>query len=218
VIEEILPAAAVAVEAFTDAEGVVLFPEEERVVAKAVGKRRREFETGRDCAHRALAGLGLPAGPVPAGERGEPLWPAGVVGAITHCRGYRAAVVSRTADLVAIGIDAEPHEALPEGLLDDIAGPAEVGMLGELARATPAIHWDRLLFSAKEAVYKAWYPLAERWLGFEDAVLEIDPRGGTFAARLLVPGPLLGGEEVRGFEGRWLVRDGLLLTAIAVRA
>jgi 4'-phosphopantetheinyl transferase EntD len=216
VIERLLPAAAVAVEAFDDSAAVTLFPAEERAVGNAVDKRRREFATARGCAHRALAELGLEPGPVPAGERGEPLWPAGVVGAITHCRGYRGCAVARAAELSAIGIDAEPHEPLPEGLLGDVAGAAEVRMLSELAGATPAIHWDRLLFSAKEAVYKAWYPLAERWLGFADAELTIDPERQTFEARLLVPGPQLAGAELRGFDGRWLVGDGLVLTAIAV--
>jgi len=88
--------------------------------------------------------------------------------------------------------------------------------MAELARVEPGIAWDRLLFSAKEAVYKTWYPLTERWLGFEDAVLTIDPEERTFAARLLVPGPRLGGEELRGFEGRWLVEEGLVLSAVAV--
>jgi 4'-phosphopantetheinyl transferase EntD len=118
--------------------------------------------------------------------------------------------------VATIGIDAEPHERLPEGLVGDVAGPEEVEMLHRLSSSTPSIHWDRLLFSAKEAVYKAWYPLAERWLGFEDAELAIDPGRRAFTARLLVPGPMLGGEEVGGFAGRWLVRDGLILTAIAV--
>jgi 4'-phosphopantetheinyl transferase EntD len=216
VIAELLPAAVSSAEAFDDAEPVTLFPEEERAVGRAVDKRRREFATARGCARRALQGLGLPPAPVPAGERGEPIWPAGVVGSITHCRGYRGCAVARTADVTTLGIDAEPHEPLPAGLLADIAGPSEVEMLRELELATPAIHWDRLLFSAKEAVYKAWYPLAQRWLGFEDAALEIDPRDRTFAARLLVPGPVVEGTELTGFAGRWLVRDGLVVAAIAL--
>ena len=215
-IEEILPAAAVADEAFDDSASVTLFPAEESAVGRAVDKRRREFATARGCAHRALERLGEAPGPVPSGERGEPLWPAGVAGSITHCRGYRAAVVAHSAELATIGVDAEPHEPLPQGLLGDVARPAEQQRLAELAAKTPAIHWDRLLFSAKEAVYKAWFPLARRWLGFEDAALTIDPHERTFAARLLVPGPLVEGAELTGFDGRWLVREGLLLTAIAV--
>lgn len=215
-IEEILPAAAIAVEAFDDEAPVRLFPEEEAAMGRAVPNRRREFATARGCAHRALERLGLPAGPVAVGEKGEPLWPEGVAGSITHCRGYRCAVVASGAELASVGIDAEPHEPLPEGLIGDLASAKEIAMLGHLAAATPEIHWDRLLFCAKESVYKAWYPLAERWLGFEDARLTIDPARRGFEAELLVPGPVLGGTELRGFAGRWLVRDGLVLAAIAV--
>lgn len=215
-IERILPDAVAAVEARDDDRAVSLFPEEAAMVARAVEKRRREFATGRDCAHRALELLGAPTEPVLAGNRGEPVWPAGVVGSIAHCRGYRGCAVAAATDLTAIGIDAEPHEPLPEGLVERVAGTEERSKLAQLARAEPAIAWDRLLFSAKEAVYKAWYPLTERWLGFEDAVLTIDPVERTFAARLLVPGPRLAGAELRGFDGRWLVADGLVLSAIAV--
>jgi 4'-phosphopantetheinyl transferase EntD len=217
VIEEILPAAVIAVEAFDDEAPVELFPEEEAAMGRAVPNRRREFATARGCAHRALAQLGLPPGPVPVGEdRGEPIWPQDVVGSITHCRGYRCCAVARADELASVGIDAEPHEPLPEGLIGDLANDEERAMLAALATTEPAVHWDRLLFCAKESVYKAWYPLARRWLGFEDALLRIDPAARRFEAQLLVPGPPLGGAELRGFAGRWLVRDGLLLAAIAV--
>ena len=215
-IERILPDAAAAVEAGDDDRAVALFPEEEAMVARALARRRREFATGRDCAHRALERLGVAAGPVLAGERGEPIWPAGVVGSITHCRGYRGCAVAAATDLATIGIDAEPHQPLPAGLVERVAGAEERSWLAELARAEPEIAWDRLLFSAKEALYKAWYPLTERWLGAEDAVLRIDRRERTFAARLLVPGPAVAGSEQRDFAGRWLVEDGLVLTAVTI--
>ena len=217
-IEAILPADAAVAEARDDELAVDLFPEEEAVVARAVEKRRREFASGRACAHRALERLGVAAAPIPAGERGEPIWPEGVVGTITHCRGYRGAAVAWARDVTTIGIDAEPHEPLPEGLVGDVAGAAELARLRELAQIEPSIHWDRLLFSAKEAVYKAWFPLAGRWLGFEDAELTIDPRRRAFSASLLVAGPLVAGAELSGFSGRWLVADGLVLAAIAVSA
>jgi 4'-phosphopantetheinyl transferase EntD len=218
VIDEILPAVAVAAEARGDRVEDRLFPEEEAIVARAVEKRRREFATGRACARQALTQLGLPPGPIATGERGEPLWPEGVVGSITHCDGYRAGAVARASELAALAIDAEPHAPLPDGLLGDVASPEERQRLAELTVAEPAVHWDRLLFSAKESVYKAWFPLARRWLGFEDATLTIDPAAGAFSAQLLVPGPAFRGAALEGFQGRWLVCDGLILTAIALEA
>lgn len=215
-IAAILPDAVAVAEARGEEPAALRYPEEEALVERAVEKRRLEFAGGRECAHRALAGLGTEPGPILSGAKGEPLWPAGVVGAITHTSGYRGAAVARAEELAAVAIDAETHAPLPDGLLPDVARPEERERLAELARAEPGVHWDRLLFSAKESVYKAWFPLAERWLGFEDASLELDPAGRRFRARLLVPGPSLGGAELRGFEGRWLVADGLVLTAIAL--
>jgi 4'-phosphopantetheinyl transferase EntD len=216
VIEEILPAGVIVVAACDDDVEASLFPEEELVVGRAVEKRRREFTTARMCARAALQELGFPAAPIPTGERGEPLWPEGVVGSITHCDGYRACAVARSSEIVTVGIDAEPNAALPSGLLGDIARPEERPGLRRLGSEFPDVHWDRLLFSAKESVYKAWFPLARRWLGFEDAVIAIDPSASTFRARLLVPGPHLAHGPLRGFSGRWMVREGIVATTIAV--
>jgi len=101
-------------EVFGDPPAAPLFPEDERAVARAVGKRRREFATARFYARTALARLGLDPAPIVPGPRGEPGWPAGVVGSMTHCAGYRAAAVARAEDVLTIGVDAEPDEPLPE--------------------------------------------------------------------------------------------------------
>ncbi|HEY3866075.1 MAG TPA: 4'-phosphopantetheinyl transferase superfamily protein [Solirubrobacteraceae bacterium] len=119
---------------------------------------------------------------------------------------------------MTVGIDAEPNGALPAGLLGDIARPEELPWLRRLERELPQVHWDRLLFSAKESVYKAWFPLAKRWLGFEDAVITVDPSAGAFTAHLLVSGPPLSDGPLRGFSGRWMVHDGIILTAIVMGA
>lgn len=217
-IEKILPAPVSSAEAFADAPDAELIGAEAAIVAKAVDKRRREFATGRKCARDALGKLGVSPVPILTGERGAPLWPAGIVGSITHCDGYRAAVVARASDLAAIGVDAEPNEPLPEGVLDPISLPAERDQLTSLSATAPDIRWDRLLFCAKETVYKAWFPLARRWLGFEEAEVRIDASDGSFAARLLVPAPAVSGVPLTGFTGRWLVSDGLIVTAITVAA
>ena len=129
--------------------------------------------------------------------------------------------MARASDVAAIGIDAEPHEPLPDGSSTAIALPHE---RAHLRRPLPAgVHWDRLLFSAKESVYKAWFPLTRRWLGFEEAALLLAPgprpERGTFTADLLVDAaPVVGGRPVRTLRGRYAVSGGLLGTAITLAA
>jgi 4'-phosphopantetheinyl transferase EntD len=223
VIAELLPDSVVAVEVFghDEPEYTALHPEEAALVARAVPKRRREFTVVRACARRAMEKLGVPPQPVLPGERGAPRWPAGLTGSMTHCDGYCAAALVRTGDLASLGIDAEPHGPLPEGVLESVSLPGERTRLRALAAAHPAIHWDRLLFSAKESVYKAWFPLTGRWLDFAEADIDIlvgpgQPSDGALRAQLLVPGPLVGGEARGVFEGRWTVRDGLVATSVTV--
>jgi len=216
VIEEILHPGVAAAEAFDDSAEPDLFPEEQAVVARAVAARQREFATTRRCARLAMASLGIPAVPVLPGEAMAPQWPAAVVGSMTHCHGYRAAAVALSRVMRGIGIDAEPDEPLPDGVIDLVALPAERAWLAGLRASRPDVNWDRLLFSCKESVYKAWFPLARRWLGFDEALVRIDPAAGTFSAELLVPGPVVDGAVLRGFSGRWMARGGLLLTVISV--
>ena len=217
-IEAILPAGAVSVDTFTEPAHAFLFPEEEKIIRVAVDKRRLEFTTARWCARQAMTRLGRPPAPVLPGPRGEPLWPAGLVGSITHCDGYRAAVLAESSVITTVGIDAEPNEPLVKGVLSVVSLPAERVRIATLLREHPDVHWDRLLFSAKESVYKAWFPLAERWLDFEDADITFDPLAGTFEAQLLVDGPRVHGRSLTGFSGRWLAENGLVVTAIAVVA
>jgi len=218
VLDEIVPPQVAAVEVFGDPPDVRLYPEEEAVLRKAVASRRIDFGAARWCARQALAKLGLPPAPIVPGLRGAPSWPAGVAGSMTHCAGYRAAALAHSRDIAAIGIDAEPHSALPDGVVDVVASQAERHALAELAAAAPEVSWDKLLFSAKEATYKAWFPLTQRWLGFQEASISINPADGTFTARLLVPGPVLAGHQITEFSGRWLAAGGLVITSIAVPA
>ena len=206
-IEKILPAGVVAVEAFDDVPGEAPFPGEEDLIERAVDGRRREFVTARRCAREALGRLGHPPAPIRPGPKRDPQWPAGIAGSITHCKGYRAAAVVPLIVLASIGIDAEPNLALPEGVQDAVTVPGEAEMLAALPAGD--VHWDKVLFSAKESVYKAWYPLAKCWLGFEDARLGIDA-AGTFRADILIDGP------IRTLYGRWVVADGLVATAVTV--
>ncbi|MGC4868681.1 4'-phosphopantetheinyl transferase family protein [Micromonospora sp. DT53] len=219
-IEQVLPPAVRTAEAFADPDRAddLLFPQEAAHIARRAERRRREFATVRLCARAAMSQLGVPPVPLLPGARGGPVWPAGVVGSMTHCDGYRAAAVVRSSEFTAVGIDAEPHAGLREGVLDLIASASERRHLGELARTAAPVHWDRLLFCAKEAVYKTWSPLTDRWLEFGEVEVSVDPVAGTFQARLLVPGDCPDGRVLTGFDGRWHVAGGFVLAGIAFAA
>jgi 4'-phosphopantetheinyl transferase EntD len=218
-IERVLSPSVAAAEVFGEDFAAPLLPEERAVIARAAESRRREFARARACARLALARLGVPPAPVLPGPGGVPKWPDGVVGSITHCAGYCAAAVALTRDVVSLGVDAEPNEKLPDDrMLAMITCGEERSRLIDLAARISDVHWDRLLFSAKESVYKTWYPLARRWLDFKSADIVIDARARTFTARLLVPGPPVGGSPLTLLRGRWLSGNGLLVTAVVVPA
>src|SRR5262245_35993885 len=102
-IEELLPSHVAVAEMRGDYEPAYVFPEEASELCPAVITRREEFLTARTCARQALMQLGFPMLPIRRGKKREPIWPAGVVGSITHCQGYRAAAVAMQSDLIAIG-------------------------------------------------------------------------------------------------------------------
>ncbi|MBQ0986515.1 4'-phosphopantetheinyl transferase superfamily protein [Streptomyces sp. F63] len=219
-IGRLLPEAAACWEVFGERPAFPVYRAEEAAVRGRAPGRRREFAGGRYCAHRALERLGVPAGAVPAGERGAPRWPRGVVGSITHCRGYTAAAVARSGGIAALGIDAEPQLPLPPDVLEHIAGPGERARVRALLAERPGVCWDRLLFSAKESVYKAWFPAEGRFLGFRQARVSLGPAAGAFRVRIEEPGAHGRGRGALPAElaGRWACGRGVLVTAVAVPA
>lgn len=190
------------------------YPQEAAAVVRAAPQRRDEFGTGRELARRALADLGLPAAPIPRGERGAPLWPDAVVGSIAHTEGYAVAAVAHAAALASLGIDVQPVVLLPPEAVMVVTSPAELERLTRAAGDLAAL----LAFVAKEAVFKAWWPLTGRELDFDDVALWAD-ESGLLIAELADPDPALaqsGGRAGLPWEVRWRVSDGLLLAAVAV--
>lgn len=214
-MEALLPSGVVAVEAFGDLPELFNFDTEKRLVAGAVEKRRREFMTARRCAHEALGRIGIPPAPIGSGADHAPIWPAGLVGSITHCDGYRAAAVARRSEIASIGIDAEVNRPLPAGVGDLVLRRGEHPPPDSAPPSHPRLHGDRLVFSCKEAVYKAWYPLTGHWLDFAELEVVVDPLHQEFSARVHVDDPR-GTPPAGFFLGRYTGNAQLIVTAVTV--
>lgn len=201
-------------EATCDAQVSTLYPEERQMVATAVEKRRSEFATGRTCARRALRRLGVSEGPIGVRPDGAPRWPLGVTGSISHCEGFRACAVALLSDVAALGIDVEPHEPLPPGVWQVVATEGERTRIHSLGRQEPHIYWDKLIFSAKECVFKAWL-LARLKPEFRDVDVIVDVHRNRFTAQVSYPRPASNDILLRG---RWLIQSGFVAAAIEIPA
>ena len=184
-----------------------LWPEEENWVCNAVASRRQEFAAGRAAARTALARLGAPQAAIPVNPDRTPAWPHGFVGSITHCHGFCGAVVARERDVQGLGFDAEPAEPLPEGVGRIIYDEDEAAHFSALP-AMNGLDWPKLAFSAKEAFYKCFFPLARMPLNFRDVQVRFTADGG-FEIKSGKAASFLDGFV----QGRWRMRDGLVFTS-----
>ncbi|MBR0955330.1 4'-phosphopantetheinyl transferase family protein [Bradyrhizobium canariense] len=208
-LASLVPSSAEVMEVFDSTAGTLL-PEEYAALGNVADKRRREFTSGRECAHSALSELGIGPAPILFGAAMEPLWPPGICGSITHCQGYVAAVVARRVDVHGIGIDAESRRALGAGVFERISLPEERAWIGA---ATPLLPWELLLFSAKESVFKVWYPLVGTMLGFRHARIEFDSARAGFRAMIHPDAPRAGRDEPSELGGRFCVSERHVLTS-----
>lgn len=215
-LHELLPACVAVSTRRTNASPDTLHDTERPFVASAVESRRREFAAVRACARDAMQTLGRAPASISCGPRGEPGWPPGIVGSMTHCQGMYAAAVATSRDVHTLGIDAEVRAPLPSGVLSQVSSSAEEAHLAELTHDIPDVPWDRLLFSAKEAVYKLWYPVTRTLLGFDDATISFSPHQHSFRVNFTAPELDLGFAGDRPLLGRFAATEHHVLTALCL--
>ncbi|KQT96287.1 4'-phosphopantetheinyl transferase family protein [Sanguibacter sp. Leaf3] len=184
---------------------------------RMVPSRLAEFAAARRCGHLALEGLGVRPVGIPRGVRGRPFWPVGVIGSLTHCGGYAAAVVADARDLAGLGIDAEPHAPLPPKVLEHVSGPPEIDDLATLSAVSPGIAWDRIQFCAKEAAFKTLSASDQRCSRLVDLQVRIELTGTvTVVPRLSGPGRSPGAGRGDRRHGWWAVELGRIVVCVAL--
>lgn len=187
-------------------------PTEANAVSGAVPARVAEFHAGRAAARAAMVALGLPPRPVPMGPDRAPLWPEGATGSISHSATACVAVVGDAQRWGGIGVDLEEATALDDTLVAEICTTAEIAWLDRQPEAERGL-MAKLIFSAKEAAYKAQYPLTRQVFGFDALEVEIDRAATTFLARFVQPqGAIVAGKTL---AGNFAHAAGLIVCAVA---
>lgn len=189
----------------------MLYPEERDRIANAVDKRRREYAMGRLCARRALAHFGVTGFPLLAGSDRAPIWPAHLVGSVSHCRDLCAVAVGEKKRFAGIGLDVELAKPLERKLFRMVLTDSEMSALSRHADREARLR-AKIIFSAKESVFKCLYPLVRRFIGFRECdVALLD--GGVFTASVRPEVP-----EVEPLRGRFFVQGGHIITGTTIVA
>jgi 4'-phosphopantetheinyl transferase EntD len=175
-----------------------LFPQEAEQVERAVESRQKQYTAGRILARRAWGEIGVGPLPLLNDERRVPIWPEGLVGSITHTRGWCAAAVARAADVTGLGVDVEAASPLEHGLWERVCRPEERAFLDAQPAAERGL-LAKVVFSAKESIYKALYPRIRTFLDFQGMSVQLAaqaPGHWAWHAELQVPwGELRAGER-----------------------
>ncbi len=186
---------------------------EESLTANMAPARKRQFRAGRHCARRTLAALGINDFPILMGRHREPLWPPEIAGAISHCIDHCGAAAAVKGAIAGVGFDVETPGPVGPEVVDLVCTEPEKRWVTAEAPGDPAL-WFRLIFSAKESVYKSMCPYFGPSLEFHD--LEIDFRGAperfTPRFKVALPAPL----ERMDFRGRFAITDACVLTGVTV--
>jgi len=192
-----------------------LLPEEKTFLNKLSSTRRQiEFSQGRSCAHQALAKFKLEAEPIPRNAKTrEPCWPEAVRGSITHSGEYAAAAAGLADDVSGIGIDLESLSRVVDfNISRHVCVEKELEWLKTLS-PTKANHELRIIFSAKESIFKCLFPISRTYLYFKDATVEIDEDSAEFTFTISRE---CSGITEAGFQhsGKFSIINKMLLTAI----
>lgn len=178
-------------------------------LASAAQVRKEDYVAGRLCAFKASALLGLSLSKLPTHSDRTPIWPQNLCGSISHSKKLAVSCVSSADHYFSLGIDAE------EIMDDHIDISEQVANANELALVKNNLGLT-ILFSAKEALYKAIYPIVKSFVDFKEVEMtainfskntfEIDAR----SENLLKLG-------LNQFQGSFQIIDNTVVTLITIK-
>jgi 4'-phosphopantetheinyl transferase EntD len=182
-------------------------------IRKAVPRRRSEFLTGRRCAREAMKQIGFLAGPIGVGSLKEPLWPAGVVGSITHDDNVCFAVVGSATGCPGIGIDfVANYLDFPLSASSLVFSEKERGILDLFKVGSEVALSASVAFSAKESTIKALSPKVRRLIDFREIKIDLDWKKRRFAAEFVLTQPYC--DRRTTARGHFFIQNHGVLTAI----
>ena len=177
--------------------------------------RMREFAAGRGLARRALAKFGVHDAPLGLGSNGQPIWPDGFTGSISHKGQYCVVAVARKACFLGLGIDIEWNEPFEEVDLDSICTPDERKQAALFPMDTCA--FANLLFSAKEAFFKCQHAVTGvADVGFLDVQPLFDPKVAQFTIEINDPRLRDILPQNCWFDGRFLVNRQIVASGVVL--
>ena len=152
---------------------------------KAVNKRKYQFFLGRLAAHKAMEQLNIKPSPVLKGNDNEPVWPPGLTGSITHTKNTAIAAVAKKKDNISgVGVDIEKiTRKISWGIIDKICLPSEKVWVEQISQKSNIRLF--MIFSAKETVYKTFFPIYKTFFGFHEVFLTWNEQKQSFDGKLL---------------------------------
>ncbi|MDR3155778.1 MAG: 4'-phosphopantetheinyl transferase superfamily protein [Holosporaceae bacterium] len=152
-------------------------------------KRKIEFLAGRYCSVKSIGDLIENTCNEVIGINADrtPRWPRGIVGSITHTKGFASAAVAFQKNVLGVGIDVEiilseeKAKNLKDGILNKVERDNFLYTKSEITFNTLCT----IVFSAKESIFKCIYPLIRRYFDISEVeIFAIDLSINQFKFRL----------------------------------
>jgi 4'-phosphopantetheinyl transferase EntD len=190
-----------------------LLPEELAAVCRARSRRKYEFAAGRRIAKRLLRAFGVEHATIPMDADRCPIWPEGVVGSIAHCEDLCVVVAASTEDVAGLGVDVEPNEPIEPDLWPIVCTKRELDWLHRQPMVDRG-RWARVIFCAKEAFYKSWFPRHRSVLDFRDVEIDVNAINHRFRVSWNESKTGVLSHQPLGL-GRWVMRGGWVFAGAA---